>query len=253
MSLFNRIQMTARAQGKNISQIEKACGFGNATIRKWEKQSPSVDKVLKVANYLKVSFSYLCTGQESNKEITLTDAERKILEQIQGLSEDDKLLFAGMIAFTRTYRRNNSNLISFPIKPSESRKLRPMRVFDMPSSAGTGLYLDSDDYTTMDFDSDIIPHGADFGVRIRGDSMIPFVNDDDIVFVKSQPEMEDGEIGIVVLNGSALCKKYCVRDGEVLLVSLNPKYDPIEIKEYDDLHFVGKVVGRVTPEENTKA
>lgn len=127
-----------------------------------------------------------------------------------------------------------------------------MRVFDMPSSAGTGLYLDSDDYTTMDFDSDIIPHGADFGVRIRGDSMIPFVNDDDIVFVKSQPELEDGEIGIVVLNGSALCKKYCARDGKVLFVSLNPKYDPIELKEYDDLHYVGKVVGRVTPEENTK-
>ena len=82
--------------------------------------------------------------------------------------------------------------------------------------------------------------------------MIPFVNDDDIVFVKSQPELEDGEIGIVVLNNSALCKKYCVRDGKVLLVSLNQKYEPIEIKEYDELHFVGKVVGRVTPEENTK-
>ena len=260
MDIVDRIISLCKVKGYSGVQLGEILGLKKSPITDWKnkKSSPTVSQLSKICEKFGVSSDYLIFGTTPDNKSVLSEGEQAVFEQLQRLSEKEKIMIAGAIPFIVDYQKGikpdivNKKVISIS-EYSGVRKMRSLRVFDMPSSAGTGLYLDSDDYTTMDFDSDIIPHGADFGVRIRGDSMIPFVNDDDIVFVKSQPELEDGEIGIVVLNNSALCKKYYVRDVKVLLVSLNPKYEPIELKEYDELHYVGKVVGRVTPEKNTKA
>ena len=258
---YDQLKKLCDDNGTTPTSVTEKLGMSKGTVKKKKKGGiPNGEALVRFSEHFKVSIDYLMTGKESTyqeEKNSLTEGDKTVLQQLKALTEKEKYMLAGAIPFIVDYQKGiKPDIVSKKVisisEYSGVRKLRSLCVFDMPSSAGTGLYLDSDDYTTMDFDSDIIPHGADFGVRIRGDSMIPFVNDDDIVFVKSQPELEDGEIGIVVLNNSALCKKYCVRDGKVLLVSLNQKYEPIEIKEYDELHFVGKVVGRVTPEENTK-
>ncbi len=48
-----------------------------------------------------------------------------------------------------------------------------------------------------------------------------------------------GEIGIIYLNGDVYIKKL----GEAELISLNKKYEPIQIGEYDSFRVFGKVVG----------
>ena len=45
--------------GITISQLEKELGFSNGSISKWEKVSPSVDKVQKIAKYFGVTTDYL--------------------------------------------------------------------------------------------------------------------------------------------------------------------------------------------------
>lgn len=76
----------------------------------------------------------------------------------------------------------------------------------MPASAGSGVFLDSDSYTLIDVDENV-PEAATLAVRISGDSMTPLFNDGQIVYVHHQQELENGEIGIFVLNGEAFCKK----------------------------------------------
>ena len=50
-----------------------------------------------------------------------------------------------------------------------------------------------------------------------------------IVWVQQTEELESGEIGIFYLDGNAYCKKLdCSRTG-TFLVSLNQKFDPIQI------------------------
>lgn len=51
----------------SIHQLEKECGLGNATIRGWEKSSPSVDKLKKVADYFGVSIEELLTEPEERE------------------------------------------------------------------------------------------------------------------------------------------------------------------------------------------
>jgi len=58
--LYNRIKELCSQKGISISKLESDLGFGNASIRKWEKtSSPSVDKIVKIASYFDVSVDYL--------------------------------------------------------------------------------------------------------------------------------------------------------------------------------------------------
>lgn len=121
-------------------------------------------------------------------------------------------------------------------------KKRILRLFDVRVSAGTGNFLDSDSYEEIEV-GDEVPESADFGVRITGDSMEPRFVNHQTVFVHQQDVLSSGEIGIFSLNGNAYCKVF--REGEdgVFLISLNKKYAPIPVRENDELHIFGKVVG----------
>lgn len=71
---------------------------------------------------------------------------------------------------------------------------------------------------------------ADFAIRVHGDSMIGArINDGDIVFVRSQPNVENGEIAAVAIDDEATLKRvYCDREsGIVSLAAENPKYPPM--------------------------
>ncbi len=133
------------------------------------------------------------------------------------------------------------------------------KVFDLSTSAGTGTFLDSDDYHMESFEKSTVPDKADFALIINGDSMMPNYTDGQMVWVQETPELRSGEIGIFVLNGSGFMKKYTeINPGEneledytdsegfvhpkVMLRSLNKKYDPINIGIEDELHIVGRVL-----------
>lgn len=76
MSLVERIKKLADSQHLSLAALERECGLGNGTIRKWDWQSPSIDRALKIANRLGVSLEYLATG--SNE--TLDPNEQQVLE-----------------------------------------------------------------------------------------------------------------------------------------------------------------------------
>jgi len=126
---------------------------------------------------------------------------------------------------------------SEPLIVAETRS-RYVRLYDIPVAAGTGFYLDSDAYEDFEVD-DTVPENADFAVKVGGDSMEPRFLDGQIIFIKEQQTVEVGEIGIFALNGDAYIKKF--GDGE--FISLNPRYAPIPVREFDSIRIFGKVVG----------
>ena len=114
---------------------------------------------------------------------------------------------------------------------------RHIRLYDVPVAAGAGTFLDSDAFIEIEID-ETVPDGADFAVRVSGDSMEPRFIDGQIIFIKKKQTLEIGEIGIFELNGDA----YVKRLGHGEFISLNPHYKPIRIHEYDTIHVFGKVV-----------
>ena len=121
-------------------------------------------------------------------------------------------------------------------RPTERRRF--IRLYDIPAAAGLGSFLDGDAYEDFEVDK-TVPAEADYAVRIRGDSMTPRFVDGQIVFVKDQGLLETGDIGIFGLDGDAYIKKL----GHGTLLSLNERYKPIAIRDYQSFHIFGKVVG----------
>lgn len=87
---------------------------------------------------------------------------------------------------------------------------------------------------------------ADFCLRCKGDSMINArIYDGDIVFIKKQSDVEDGEIAAVLIDDEATLKRVYKMPGRITLRAENPTFKPIELKEDDmkDIRIIGKAVG----------
>ena len=89
--------------------------------------------------------------------------------------------------------------------------------------------------------------GEYFGLVIKGNSMEPRMTTGDVVIVKSQSTIENGEIAIVMVDGeTATCKKIKKTPDGIILLSLNPAFEPIFFtnKEIEQLpvRILGKVI-----------
>lgn len=92
-----------------------------------------------------------------------------------------------------------------------------------------------------------LPDGisADFALRCKGDSMTPTFLDGDLVLIRQQPEVEDGQIAAVGIDGEATLKHFYKTPGGVLLVSDNPKFAPMAYPAASAPIVYGKAVGFV--------
>ena len=92
-----------------------------------------------------------------------------------------------------------------------------------------------------------VPDGvsADFALRCKGDSMQPTFNDGDLVLIRQQPEVEDGQIAAVGIDGEAALKHFYKHENGVVLVSDNPKYPPAVFAPETAPIVYGKAVGFV--------
>jgi repressor LexA len=109
-------------------------------------------------------------------------------------------------------------------------------------AAGIPIYADEDMDTAIAVDEDI---RCDFALRVVGDSMINArIQDGDIVFIREQPDVEDGEIAAVIIDDSAAIKRAYHIPGGVTLVSENPRYAPMTFtrENSDAVRIIGKVV-----------
>lgn len=94
---------------------------------------------------------------------------------------------------------------------------------------------------------DMARQGDYFALQIKGDSKEPRIKEGDVVIVRKQPDVESGEVAIVLVNGDeATIKKVQKFNGGINLVPSNPAY---EVKTYsnDDIEslpvsIIGKVV-----------
>ena len=124
----------------------------------------------------------------------------------------------------------------------QAHRGRVLPLYRLAVSAGTGEFLDGDDYDTVEVGEEVSPL-ADFGVRIAGNSMEPRFVNGQIVWVRRQETLRPGEIGVFLYNGAGYCKRLERAGGSVELVSLNSAYPPIRVSAGDELRVFGKVVG----------
>jgi SOS-response transcriptional repressor LexA/transcriptional regulator with XRE-family HTH domain len=133
---------------------------------------------------------------------------------------------------------------------SKTNELPRLKTIKIPvslelASAGRGYFLETADMRMTAFSETDVPEGADFAVKIKGDSMEPGIPDGCLVFIKSMPAIDSGEIGLFNLNGDGYCKELFVSFDRkrIELRSHNEKYPPITIGTEDVLLVYGRVLG----------
>lgn len=130
----------------------------------------------------------------------------------------------------------------FRAERHEREPLRVLPLYDLAVSAGTGQFLDGENYELREV-GDEVPEGADYGVRIAGDSMEPRFHDQQAIWVKQQTTLQPGEIGIFLYDGNSYVKKLVEENGALRLHSLNPAYADIAVSDELPLRVMGKVLG----------
>lgn len=86
---------------------------------------------------------------------------------------------------------------------------------------------------------------ADFALKAKGNSMINArIKDGDIVFIRRQPMVRNGEIAAVCIDNEATLKRVYVAENIVTLVAENPAYSPIvyRLDGNTNISILGKAV-----------
>lgn len=87
---------------------------------------------------------------------------------------------------------------------------------------------------------------ADFALECHGDSMAPTICDGDVVCVRSQPEVEQGQIAAVRIGEEATLKHCYYQNGVVQLIADNPSVCPPMVytgPDLEDIAIEGLAVG----------
>lgn len=93
---------------------------------------------------------------------------------------------------------------------------------------------------------DMAAQGEYFALSIKGNSMEPRITEGDVVIVRKQNIVENGELAVVLVNGNdAAVKKFYMNDNGVTLISTNPSYEPFYFSKDDVESLPVQVIGKV--------
>lgn len=222
--------LNAKRRELGLSQSELASRLSdggievtNQAISKWENGNtlPNAKQFLSVCRALEIDdiAGQFGSASEGGLLAGLDNAgRRKVMEYIQLLRESGRYS-----------------------PKAEPVRIRRLPLYSIAVSAGTGQFLDSEDYEMTEVGPEV-SESANFGVRIAGDSMEPKFHDGQTVWVSQQHTLMTGEIGIFLYDGCAYLKQLVARDDHLALHSLNPAYPDINISPEFPLRVLGKVL-----------
>ncbi len=131
---------------------------------------------------------------------------------------------------------------------AEYKNIVPMRIKEIPIlgdiACGMPIYAEEKHESYVMSDESL---GADFCLKAKGDSMIGArIHDGDIVFIRSQSTVDNGEIAAVIIGDEATLKRVYYYPGEskLILAPENPRYAPFVYinDELDSVKIIGKAI-----------
>ena len=167
-------------------------------------------------------------------------------ERVYLISKALNVSEAWLMGFDVSPNRNFDNAESSNDIDYEKLGIRPIKTKKFPMlgkiACGEPIYADADYETFIEASADI---RADFCLTAKGDSMINArIFDGDIVFIKRQPSVENGEIAAVIINDDVTLKRVYMYINRLELRPENPTHEVLnyEGEELNQIHILGKAV-----------
>lgn len=184
-------------------------------------------------------------GMSQTKLAELTGyADKTMISKIENGNVD--LAQSKIVAIAKALKTTPRALMgwddSFPDYPN----IRPVTTRRFPVlgavSCGEPVLMSEERDVQIDASDDI---RADFVLIARGDSMTGArIHDGDVVFIRKQDEVENGQIAVVAVDDEATLKRFYRYDNLIVLRAENPAYPDIEIRPDDgkQVHVLGLAI-----------
>ena len=212
MSSFNtRLRELRLSVDMSQNEFAKALGLSKSSVNMYERgeREPGIATLEAIADFFNVDMDYL---------LGKSDCRNRYLESLGVLYD---------------------NIIPMPT----------MRRIPLLGSIACGAPILAQD--NLEGAADLPDHvHADFALRCRGDSMINArIFDGDIVYIRRQDEVEDGQIAAVLIGDEATLKRVRLYPDHLSLEPENPRYRPIVLwgEEMSRARILGLAVAFTSP------
>ncbi|MBE6924554.1 MAG: helix-turn-helix domain-containing protein [Ruminococcaceae bacterium] len=175
----------------------------------------------------KSAISQYCSGAFKPKQ-------QRLFSIAEVLDVDEAWLMGLDVPMERNGSRVIANIIPMP----------EMRKIPLLGNIACGAPILADDHIEEYID---IPRhvNADFALTCKGDSMINArIFNGDIVYIRQQDTVDDGQIAAVLIDDEATLKRVRVLEDRIVLEPANPLYDPLVFRgeEMNTIRILGKAV-----------
>lgn len=227
-----RIKEARLAKKLKQEELADLIGAKYRSVSTWELGTAKPDclTLLRICEVLNVSPDWVL-GYSTE---TPSTAEWSMIQKYRCIDKLGKQAVDAVLA--AEYER------AFSGQPKKVRaRMLKFDFYNFAASAGTGNFLETGTPDEIWVKETAEAEGADYIIPIKGDSMEPSFHDGDKVFVERCETIDEGEIGIFILNGDAFIKEL----GNKCLISHNKAYKPIKIGPNDSVYCCGRVLGTV--------
>jgi transcriptional regulator with XRE-family HTH domain len=115
MSIVSNIQLLCKKNNMSVLDLETELKFGRGTVYKWDKNSPSVDRLQKVAEYFDVTIDSLLVHSETEPtELIIPEILKDVQfalhhEDVEGLTQEEAYGLAAIIKILRANRKGTKD------------------------------------------------------------------------------------------------------------------------------------------------
>ena len=258
MELGELISLYRKQKGMTIDELAEKSGVPKGTINKiigGITKAPTLENIRAIAYALDKTLNDFDNSPSIKKSPSdLSEEAKKIAKDYDRLTDHGKgavrliMEYEGKAEITATPKQpvGHPKVIPLP-KVKRSHGFTEVEVFDEPAAAGLGNPIETPPSHMEQYPSDYVPTKTNFGVLISGTSMEPKIPDGSTVFVQATPALDNGEIGIFVLDGKSYCKQLKKDEETVILHSLNPDAEDVDVPPLSELRTLGRVLGGYDP------
>ena len=215
MDFGGRIRERREQLGLDRAQLARRLGVSASAVSNYENgvSFPKEHVLLRLFDCLETEPNDLFRDSFRAGGQVLSRDERALLDRYRSLTALGRETVRSVTEALCAYRDDLE-------QGRPDRETRVIPLYRSPAAAGYAAPVFGEEFDYIPVTEEV-PRGAEFAVRIQGDSMDPYIRDGDLVYVNRDP-LKAGDVGIFWVDGDVLCKQY-YRDpaGTVYLFSLN--------------------------------
>lgn len=258
-SMIERIKELKKKKNITNAHLSDISGVPYGTLNKilgGETKEPSIIAIAKIAEAMHVTVDYFVTGKVE-ADSGLSGEEKVHLNKFRKLDTHGKEIVNYILNEECKRSVEQAAVKQAPVPEKKISDFVPRKINTTPENSAlvkmklfqlTTSGLKKDAKQSLNINTSDLVRQADFAVKVSDDSMKNSFISGDILLVESSPQVNEGDIGIFMVNKIAVIREY---DTEKLIAH-NSRYPDIQINNGAVVVCLGKIIGILEEEDFAK-